>query len=36
MRPRPTHSGFINGENVIRLDKITDNKIHFIEIFSVK
>ena len=34
MRPRPTHSGFINGENVIRLDKINDSFL--IEIFSVK
>ena len=36
MRPRPTHSGFINGENVIRLlDKINDNKIHsYRDIFS--
>ena len=34
MRPRPTHSGFINGENVIRLDKINDSFLT--EIFSVK
>lgn len=36
MRPRPTHSGFINGENVIRLDKIKITKFILIEIFSVK
>ena len=35
IRPRPTHSGFLNGENVIRLVDLNNN-ISYKKIFSVK